>query len=103
MFEITGAAVTLAGIIILYTSRQSLSKQRDILIKNLYDTQQVNVRLNRIASVHGCTPRGLAKEGEQSHCTKCGSTWQANPFTIEWQGDGLKNLINQSWELTQQE
>lgn len=103
MFEITGAAVTLTAIIILYRSRQSLARQRDILIKELNTAAKLNTQLNRIVSVHGCAPTELTSEGTEHYCEKCRTTWEAQPVQITWLDSGLKNRMRQSWQLTSQE
>jgi hypothetical protein len=103
MYEITGALATLAGIIILYRSRQSLHRQRDILLRELGTVAVLNKQLTQIVSVHGCAPRKLVDEGTTHRCGDCGTTWEARDFEVSWLDDGLKNQIHQSWELTSQE
>lgn len=101
--ETLTAAATLIGIIILFRSRQSLSRQRDLLIRDLHAVGQLNRQLNAIVSAHGCAPRALVNEGTKHWCAECGTTWEAQPVEITWLDDGLKNKMTQSWQLTSQE
>lgn len=103
MYELAGAITTLTGIIILYRSQRSLSKQRDILIRQVVGMKQEAANLQRIVQAHGCAPAVLVKEGTVHTCADCGSVWKADEVEVDWLDDTLKNVTRQSWTLTGQE